>query len=228
MKIQIFFDSLYNQINSKKITFFITFFGVVFLSYAVLFAIDFLPEPIQETSNTKTTEKIDIIKDVYASQNADLFEEEPIVTEFPLPIKIIFDTLDKEIKVLNPTSNTIPDLDNSLLSGAVRHPDSADFSEDGNIFILAHSSHLPNVLNKNFQAFNDIENLTWGDRIRLHSKDTEYIYRVEKVFEAKASDVFIPETPGEARLTLATCNSFGAKEDRFIVQAVLIGEKPLN
>lgn len=228
MKIQIFFDSLYNQINSKKITFFVTFFGVVFLSYAVLFAIDFLPEPIQETSNTKTTEKIDIIKDVYASQNADLFEEEPIVTEFPLPIKIIFDTLDKEIKVLNPTSNTIPDLDNSLLSGAVRHPDSADFSEDGNIFILAHSSHLPNVLNKNFQAFNDIENLTWGDRIRLHSKDTEYIYRVEKVFEAKASDVFIPETPGEARLTLATCNSFGAKEDRFIVQAVLIGEKPLN
>jgi LPXTG-site transpeptidase (sortase) family protein len=109
----------------------------------------------------------------------------------------------------------------------VRHPDSADFKNVGNIFILGHSSYLPNVVNKSFQAFNGIQKMTWGDKIRLQSADTEYIYRVEKVYKTKASDAVVPPTPGKARLTLATCNSFGSKDDRFVVEAVLIDTKPL-
>lgn len=220
-----FFDQLYTQIKHKKVPFLVVFFIIVFCTYAFLYAIDFIPEPVTQTQDqTKQTEE-----KVKKDETKVVVEEkvvEPVVAS-PKPLKVIFDALDKEVVVLNPTSRTVADLDTALLSGAVRHPDSADFKNDGNIFILGHSSYLPNVINKNFQAFNGIQKLVWGDIVRLQSEDTEYVYRVQKVYEAKASDVFVPQTPGKAQLTLATCNSFGSKDDRFIVEAVLIDSTPL-
>lgn len=215
------FNELYAQLKLRKVPFLVTFFVVVTLTYAVLYAIDFIPEaPAESAEDSVVTSEV-----VPEPEEAPV--EAPVA--YPLPTKIIFDSLDnREVVVLNPASREIAELDEALLEGAVRHPDSADFDNEGNIFILGHSSYLPNVLNRNFQAFNGIEKLTWGDRIRLQSEDTEYIYRVEKVFEAAASDVVVPFTPGEARLTLATCNSFGSKDDRFIVEAVLVGTQPIN
>lgn len=192
----------------------------VAITYGILFAIDFIPEPIEVTPEVQSSTAVQV-------ENAQVAMIAPVV-QASKPVKIIFDTLDKEVVVLNPASRDIPALDEALLSGAVRHPDSADFTEPGNIFILAHSSYLPNVLNKNFQAFNGIQKLTWGDTIRIQSADTEYVYRVDKVYEAKASEVFVPETPGEAKLTLATCNSFGSKDDRYMVEAVLVGQYQLS
>ena len=214
-------DMTMNKIWQRKIPFLIVFFFVVLATYAALVIIDFVPEPI-ETLEKAETEMV--------TDTAVVVETiEPVIPEVvdPLPIKLIIDDLDKEVTVLNPSSNTIADLDQALLSGVVRHPDSATFDKDGNIFILGHSSYLPNVLNKNFQAFNGIQKLTWGDTIRLQSGDIEYVYIVEEVFEAAASEVLVPFTPGKARLTLATCNSFGSKDDRFIVEARLLEKKPL-
>ena len=138
------------------------------------------------------------------------------------PLSIIFDSLEKEIQVLNPESRDIASLDHALLSGVVRHPDSADFADEGTIFLFGHSSYLPNVINKNFQAFNGIQNLEWGDTVRLQSNDREYVYRVDRVYQAKASDAEVTIERGEAKLTLATCNTFGSKDDRYIVEATLI------
>jgi LPXTG-site transpeptidase (sortase) family protein len=214
------FNELLEQIKVRKVSFFIVFFFVVLLTYSILYAIDFVPEPVESEATKAATVETDSI----------VLEVEPAVAAVvePLPLTIIFDSLDaKSIPVLNPQSREIADLDEALLEGVVRHPDSADFNEVGNIFILGHSSYLPNVLNRNFQAFNGIQNLTWGDRIRLQSADTEYVYRVERVYKAAASELIVPFTPGEARLTLATCNSFGSKDDRYIVEATLIGKQSL-
>ena len=215
------FSELYRQVYMRKIAFFAVFFVVILLSYAILFIIDFIPEPMEEVIQIESGEQYEetaVIMEVEEVQ-----EVLPITVVSALPVKIFFETLDKEVVVLNPQSREIADLDEALLSGAVRHPDSADFSDDGNIFILAHSSYLPNVFNKNFQAFNGIQDLTWGDKIRLQSGDMEYVYRVDTAYQAKAAEVFVPETPGEAKLTLATCNSFGSKDDRFMVEATLVG-----
>lgn len=209
------FNDLYEVLRVRKVPFFVVFFLVVLLTYSVLYALDFFPEPITtepiEVTNIETVAEIELEPEP---------EPEPVYVA-PYPELIIFDSLDKEVPILNPDSRDVAVLDTALLEGAVRHPDSADFSEDGNMFILAHSSYLPNVLNKHFQAFNGIQEMTWGDKIRVQSADTEYIYRVEKVYQA-TTDVVVPHTPGEARLTLATCNSFGSKDDRFMVEAVLI------
>lgn len=223
MKAATSFNELYRQIRLRKVAFFVTFFVAVFVAYTVLFIIDFIPEPVKEDPIEEPAIGMQVAEGVEEVQEIEEVEEViPEVVGSPLPLKIIFDTLGKEISVLNPQSRAIAALDTALLDGAVRHPDSADFTEDGNIFILAHSSYLPNVFNKNFQAFNGIQDLTWGDTVRLQSEDMEYVYRVDKVYKAMASEVFVPETPGEAKLTLATCDSFGSKDDRFIVEATLV------
>jgi len=219
MKAATSFNELYRQIRLRKVAFFVTFFVAVLLAYTVLFIIDFIPEPVKEVPVDKATTQTQVAQEV--EEMEEVVEVVPAV-DSPLPLKVIFDTLDREVTVLNPASRAIAALDTALLDGAVRHPDSADFTEDGNIFILAHSSYLPNVFNKNFQAFNGIQDLTWGDTVRLQSEDMEYVYRVDKVYKAMASEVFVPETPGEAKLTLATCDSFGSKDDRFMVEATLV------
>ncbi len=220
MKAEQTFDDVYTQIKRYKLPFLVVFFVVVLLSYAFLYAIDFIPEPV--TAVEKVEEE-----PVSAVSLGMPEEEEEVVELAPLPIKIIFDSLDKEVQVLNPESRDVAELDAALLKGVVRHPDSADLTEVGNVFILGHSSYLPTVFNKNFQAFNGIQDLTWGDTIRVQSEDAEYIYRVQKVYKAKASDVVVSNTPGKSQLTLATCNSFGSKDDRFIVEANLVETKEL-
>jgi LPXTG-site transpeptidase (sortase) family protein len=157
--------------------------------------------------------------------------EEEVIEEYvePYPVTVIFDSLDnRQVTVLNPISNKIADLDEALLEGVVRHPDSADFQSEGTIFLFGHSSYLPSVINKNFQAFNGIQKLQWGDTVRLQSLDREYVYRVDRVYQAKASDAEVEITRGEAKLTLATCNSFGSKDDRYIVEATLVDSYPLS
>lgn len=217
-------SDLYTQIKLRKGAFLLVFFVIMVISYAILVMIDFVPEPIEE--NGSRAEAHEIGTETDKSEKEELQPAAPADVD-PFPVSIHFDELDKTVAVLNPASRSIEDLDTALLKGVVRHPDSASFHEVGNIFILGHSSYLPNVFNKNYQAFNEIQKLTWGDTVRLRSKDTEYVYRVERVYKAKASEVTVPSSWGEARLTLATCNSFGSKDDRFIVEASLVSKKAL-
>ncbi len=250
MQIKHLFQELYNLIASRKVPFFIAFFIAVLLSYGVLFAIDFIPEPLSEETKaeqarvrlekaakreilvTETKASITSVLALASSSEEEKVEEKTevaVVTtdDSVQPVRIIIDTLKVDVKVLNPEARDIVSLDKALLSGVVRHPDSANFGKAGNMLILGHSSYLPNVMNKNFQAFNGIQKMTWGDKIRVQSEGKEYIYRVQKVYQAKASDLTVPLTPGKAMLTLATCNSFGSKEDRFIVEANLLESKEI-
>lgn len=222
-------NELVGQLKLRRVPFFLVFFLVILLTYSFLYAIDFIPEPVSEDNASSTEVATSTLEnnDTSNTSNEGL-RVLPPATVAPQPERIIFDTLNgKAVEVLNPTSDDYSVLDQALLSGVVHHPDSADFANPGNIFILGHSSYLPNVINKNFQAFNGIQKLTWGDTIRLQSADHEYVYQVEKVYQTSASEAVVPATPGEARLTLATCDVFGAKEDRFVVEAKLMSERVL-
>lgn len=224
------------NVQAHKWLFAGTFFIIFTLSYAVLFALDWLPEPV--SSEVEAAEVVMDEEDTLHEDSVDTYAETSQFVDVDesttqtanlatLPLTITIDSLDKTITVKNPTSRSITDLDNALLGGVVRHPDSATLSDDGNIFILGHSSYLPNVLNRNFQAFNGIQNLAWGDTIRLNSDDAEYVYRVDKVYQAKASALTVPVAGTGKMLTLATCNSFGSTDDRYIVEAKLIATNVL-
>lgn len=209
-------------LRHQAAAFLFVFFVVFTVSYLTLTAFGAVP------SDVVVTDDVTIDNAVVPSEEAPaevatttVTDVSPaaVVPENVLPFTLIIDKLDRELPVLNPQSRTIADLDAALLSGIVRHPDSATFADDGNMFILGHSSYLPKVNNEYFQAFNGIQNLEWGDTIRVRSADTEYVYQVERVYKAKANELEVPIANTGKRLTLATCNSFGSKDDRHIVEA---------
>lgn len=240
-------NALFDRIWERKTVFFGTFFVVFTLSYIVLLAIDLIPEKPADVSeeSESTAQEVDVDK-----KSEEVSTEETVVVEgLPadsiedasevlkdetedlyvthgqgiLPTSISIQKLGRTVSVLNPDSRSIADLDAALLDGVVRHPDSASLGQDGTVFILGHSSYLPQVFNKNFQAFNGIQNLEWGDLIEVASADTVFEYRVEKVYRARAQDLTVPIAGTGKMLTLATCNSFGTADDRYIVEAKQVG-----
>lgn len=239
-------DNSLSRIWSNKVSFFGTFFLVFLLTYLMFVAIGFVPEApteeeveteevieVSETMATATSAESAVEIGVgtetdMVESNGELYDLELGMSEEPiLPTMISIARLEKTVPVLNPTSRSIDDLDAALLEGVVRHPDSAHLAQEGNIFILGHSSYLPNVLNRNFQAFNGIQHLEWGDTIEIFSDERVFEYRVEKVYRARAQDVTVPIAGTGNMLTLATCNSFGSIDDRYIVEAKRIDSRAL-
>lgn len=227
--------SIIDRIMAKRWSFLGVFALVFFFSYLFLVAIDFVPEPpgpaaieqtpVRERPSTRIIQEAAVIG---VAETTETEEIEEIEAELELPQSLYIKRLNREVAILNPASREISDLDEALLSGTVRHPDSAALGQNGNVFVLGHSSYLPQVLNKNFQAFNGIEDLEWGDIIEVTGENNVFVYRVEDVYEAKATDAtVIPIRTDDRRLTLATCDSFGSVEDRFIVEAVEIAVRPL-
>jgi LPXTG-site transpeptidase (sortase) family protein len=82
------------------------------------------------------------------------------------------------------------------------------------------------VRNENFKAFNNIEDLKKGDRIEVTGSTRTFVYEVESVRQADAETDAIPLTVEGSKLTLATCDSFGEKSDRFVVTANLVESYP--
>ena len=220
-------SQLVDAILLRKVAFLVTFFITFLVSYSILAWLDFLPELVYKEEVIEINQELDNLQDSTSTlviSGSNDSNQEPQAEVVVLPLTMTIEALDRKVAVLNPTSREITDLDTALLNGVVRHPDSATLNQVGTVFILGHSSYLPVVYNKNFQAFNGIQDLKWGDTITINSEEGEYTYRVDKVYRAKASDVVVPIAGTEKRLVLATCNSFGSTDDRYIVEADLISE----
>ncbi|MEJ0054103.1 MAG: sortase [bacterium] len=145
-----------------------------------------------------------------------------------LPVKIEVPSIRLSAKIANPSSTDIETLDHALLGGAVRYPTSAKLGEAGNVILFGHSSYLPVVSNQAFKTFDGIQNLEKGDRIIVSSGTRAYAYAVAGVSkQSAASDAGIALTSTGHTLTLATCDSFGEKTDRFVVTAELVESYPL-
>ncbi len=205
------------------------------LTLSFLTWLDIIPEPKTTGTVSETTNEVVADAEILATTTTEAIETNDSETETEavaaaspvFPDMIVIDSLDRTVSVLNPTSREVSDLDAALLYGVVRHPDSATLEQTGTVFILGHSSYLPNVMNKNFQAFNGIQSLKFGDTIRVQSGADEYVYRVDRVYRAKSDEVMVPIAGETKRLVLATCNSFGKIDDRYIVEADLVEVKQL-
>lgn len=196
----------------RKWSFLGVFFVVLFLSTSVLAILDLLPEP---ESATGKWEKPALVADA---------SDAVVAPEFPTKIEI--PEIGLAAAVENPTSTSVAALDRALLTGAVRYPTSAKLGEKGNVILFGHSSYLPIVNNRAFKAFNGIEKLEAGDQILITGSSRTFVYEVVSVREADAEEDAIPLTATGNRLTLATCDSFGKKSDRFIVTADLVESYP--
>ncbi len=213
---------IFDDIWAQKGPFFGVFFAIVLISYGILYSIDFIPEAPSEES--VTPEVTVVARPTFEPETTPEVAQSEVAR---YPERIIIEKLDIDVEVLNPAGASITELDAALLEGAVRHPESADFKNKGTMFLFGHSSYLPTVHNQNFKAFNGIQKLVWGDVVIVRSEDREYRYRVERVYKTEASDTEVTLDHSESRLILVTCNSFGSKDDRFVLEASLLEERSI-
>jgi LPXTG-site transpeptidase (sortase) family protein len=143
-----------------------------------------------------------------------------------LPDRIVIPSLKKDLLVASPQSRDVLVLDKALLKAVVRYPGSGLLGTQGNIFIFGHSTGYRTVNNELFKAFNGIQNLEEGAVIELHGAGKIHIYKVTSVIKTDANDALVDlrVQPGERRLTLSTCDSFGKKSSRFVVEATFFSE----
>lgn len=138
------------------------------------------------------------------------------------PIAIRIPVIGVDTSVQNPVANDIATLDTALKEGAVRHPDSVRLGEPGRMFIFGHSSSLPVVQNQNYRALNGIGELAEGDSIFIDSREGTVEYRVDAVRLVDATEEYVTLDTTGYSLTLSTCNSFGSRQERFVVEAYRI------
>lgn len=205
----------FGRAYAQKWSFLATFLAVFFVSFATLATLDIVPEP-----PTKTV--ADAVEVPSRALSASVAMATP-----ELPVRIEIPTVGIDVSIKNPESTDVAVLDEALLTGTVRYPTSSKLGEEGNVILFGHSSYLPIVNNKAFKAFNEIQNLKKGDKIMVHGETMTYVYVVKQVAEADAESAAIPLNTKGNTLTLATCDSFGKKTDRFIVVADLVESYPL-
>jgi LPXTG-site transpeptidase (sortase) family protein len=143
-------------------------------------------------------------------------EDEADTRTVPDRVYIPAISVDAEIRV--PDAVDVPTLDNLLSLGAVYYPGSGVI-EGGNIFVFAHSTNWSVVRNEAYKTFNNLDDLQPGDSIFVTANGVEHEYIVETVRVAPDSEVLVSFGGAARRLTLSTCNTFGLKEERVVVEA---------
>jgi len=140
----------------------------------------------------------------------------PLSGTLPQVIRIPKVGIETNIEI--PASQEITVLNQSLEKGAVYYPESGSIAE-GNMFIFGHSSNWKIVQNRAYKTFNGIEDLVAGDEIILESEGKDYIYEVATVSLVNDDEALVEIGGTGRKLTLSTCNSFGEKQERWVVEA---------
>lgn len=198
-----------HEVAQRPAAFAAVFFAFFVLLYGLLSVVGATPNPLSQTSDSapQTTNT------VATSSNPEL------------PVRITAKSINLDVKVVNPTTTDVDQLDDSLKLGAARYPSTAELGQQGTMVLFGHSSYLP-VTTSYYKTFDGIQNLKHGDIVSVYSGTTEYRYAVTGVRIADANDAGSDtiDLPQEGQhLTLITCDSFAQKSNRFIVTADFVG-----
>jgi len=194
-----------SNLKTKKILYFaVVMFGVFGLTFGALSLVGLVP---------KTLKVENIIKDSDLPKN-----KEVIVGDLTKPDRVIIEKIGIDVKVLQPSSVNVAVLDETLKKGSVYYPGSGTI-EQGNIFIFGHSTNWPVVQNPAYRTFNGLEKLKTGDLIKLGAGDESFSYKVKTVELVDAENALVEFDNSGQILTLSTCNTFGEKQERWVVVA---------
>ena len=204
----------------------ILWFVIFAASYGLLSAIDLVPTEVKEinavilglfakTENTAGP--------LIANTNS---EQEPAIyfSVGPQPIRLVIEKIGVDTPVENPQSRDIAVLDNALLKGVVHYPGSGSLESNTNVFLFGHSTNWTTVHNQAFKSLNRLVELQLDDEIKLFSGEKKYTYKVTSVSLVDQNEALVKFETGKRKLTLSTCDSFGKKTDRFVIEADFISE----
>lgn len=214
-----------NHKKPPKSVFLATTFVVFVLTLSVADSVGFVPYYIDGTQPVAQTDSVSLADlPQLGSLEAIATVAPQIIQEGILPERIQASAIGLDLIVQNPTTKDVAKLDTTLQKGPVRYVDSAKLGEGGNMLVFAHSSHLPVVHNQMYKAFNRINELKVGDSITVSGGGRDYMYSVTKVRLTDASEEVIDlSTTNGTHLTLSTCDTFGKKSARWVVEADLVG-----
>jgi LPXTG-site transpeptidase (sortase) family protein len=220
--------------SSKETKLFIAQIAGVFLVSLIVLGVtgmlpsalqpDFGGKPSPSASNPYTESFSDFDSDTFADAedrgiDTETEREERVVTTATKPMSISIPAIDVQSIILHPETPRVDVLDEALQQGAVYYPGSGTI-EEGNIFLFGHSTNWAIVQNQAYKTFNGLEDLTAGEEIYLSAGGKTYVYEVESVSHVDANVGFVDLSRPGRRLTISTCDTFGAKSDRWVVDAV--------
>lgn len=181
------------------------------VTYTFLLLIGFAPKQFQSSKN----DTVENIFQVVSKKDSDVVKN----TDTNLiPQKIEIPKIGVSSIIQIPPSIDVATLDSSLAKGAVYYPGSGTL-QGGNLFLFGHSTNWKVVNNQAYKTFNDLDKLKKGDEIELTSNGKKYIYKVTTVRHAADDDVLVEFNKGDRMLTISTCDTFGKKQDRWVVEA---------
>src|SRR3989344_545521 len=171
-----------------------------------------------------------LVGDAPTSDSPSLVRGDLVTTAMAEGTRILIPSVAIDAQIVTPESADLDVMNDSLLRGAVHYPGSALPGQDGNMFLFGHSTGLAVVHNQAFRTFNRLGEVAPGDTIRIRSGSREYWYRAisRTLVHADAAIVDLRTVPGKRLLTLSTCNVFGKKDDRFVVEADFVKSYPLR
>jgi LPXTG-site transpeptidase (sortase) family protein len=142
------------------------------------------------------------------------------------PVRVLIPKIGIDTLVLNPLTTNANVLNDNLLRGAVHYPGSGTLG-NGNVFIFGHSTGLKLVNNQAYKTFNNLKTLNPDDLIQVRSNDREYTYKVTSVTLVDSDKELVDFSTNKNMLTISTCNVFGEKQERFVVEAIYVSFKAL-
>ena len=205
---------------------------IFFLTLSAADSIDFVPDYIDGTTPVSPAVSIaqDTQIDTTVSSPVSLsnVSDSSATSTAQLPTRLVIPSIDLDLSIQNPATQDVDALDALLVNGPARYSGSVKLGVVGTMIIFAHSSHLPIVHNKMFQAFNRIPELAAGDSVIVESGTKKYLYSVVDVKKADATDTRIDMSTSQGtRLVLVTCDTLTGKSARYVLEANLIGSYDL-
>ncbi len=207
-------------LQKNEVRFVLYFAGVFLVSFTLLYGLGLVPDELTDSRGILDTARFNAFKMI---QGTDTTKNEPGEE----PTHITIPNAGVDIIVQNPTTKDNTILDEYLTKGTIRYPDSALLGA-GNVLIFGHSSNWAVVHNKAYKSLNGIEKLKKGDMIYVDSASHRFTYSVDTVSLVDANKEYVDFSNNKNMLTLSTCNTFGAKSDRYVVEASFVSKQSLK
>ncbi len=193
------------MIKKSQVKFIIYFLTTFWVLFVLLYSIGLVPETIKSNEGDSFRTLWDKAQTVTKAIGEN-------------PTRIVIDKIGVDATVANPNTTNAATLDDYLKEGAVRYPGSGSLGA-GNMFIFGHSTSIIVVHNQAYKTFNGLRDLKSGDVIKVYGASKIYEYRVTSVRLADSSEVLVKFDASKNMLTLSSCNTFGAKSERYVVEA---------
>ncbi len=195
-------------------------FKITLIIIVLLIAIIFLLSGLDDFNNGEENVLQNDIKNNIIDKKVEHTEEE--IKDFKLPLSLEIPDNNIYTNIQSPDSTDVKILDNALTKGSVYYPGSG-FPGYNNMLIFGHSTSFKVVKNKAYQTFNNLRYVKEGTLIYVKTEDKTHIYKTVSVKKVSKYTSWIKFKSDKAMITLSTCDSFGKRSDRWVLEGEYVG-----